>query len=373
MPSTARRASGSVRAGVAAREPGAVHALDAKEGTFVAAPRRGGFGALFRSALLNFATNVPGGLVMLRLALAFLALALATASLAQESWYPSRYGADDRIGAANNLSADTTKRAAKLVTAGKTYSLGMTTGPDSLAYPPRKFSIVITQSNDGTGPRLGENLATANDDILMTYMGVGSQIDGLGHLGIDHRYYNGLEAQKFVAPSGLLELGTDTIPPIATRGVLLDMAALKGVETVPAGAAYNRAEIDAALKREGLKIGKGDVVIFHSGWQKKPSSDPDNQKLLHPGVGVEGAKYLASLGVVAVGADTIALEVIPFENPNRPFEVHQTLLAKNGVYILENMVTGELAADRAYEFLFVLGQPKFKGAVQAVINPIAIR
>ncbi len=307
------------------------------------------------------------------LALALATTALATTSLAEESWYPSRYGADDRVGAANNLSAPGTKRAAQLVTTGKTYSLGMTTGPDSLAYPPRKFGIVITQSNDGTGPRMGENLATGNDDILMTYMGIGSQLDGLGHLGVDHRYYNGLEAQKFVAPGGLLELGTDTVPPIATRGVLLDMAALRGVETVPVGTAYNRAEIDAALKREGLKIGKGDVVIFHSGWQRKALTDPDNQKLQHPGVGVEGAKYLASLGVVAVGADTIAIETIPFENPNRPFEVHQTLLAKNGVYILENMVTGELAADRAYEFLFVLGQPKFKGAVQAVINPIAIR
>jgi hypothetical protein len=311
----------------------------------------------------------------MRIASALLAVGcFATASLAEESWYPSRYGASDRVGAANNLSADETKRAAQLVTTGKTYSLGMTTGPDSLAYPPRKYGIVVTQSNDGSGTPNGENRATGNDDILMTYMGIGSQIDGLGHLGIDHRYYNGLRAQDFVAPSGLKELGTDTVPPIATRGVLLDMAGLKGVETLPAGTAYNRAEIDAAVKRQGLApIGNGDVVIFHSGWQKKPLSDPDNQKLLHPGVGVEGAKYLASLGVVAVGADTIALEVIPFENPNRPFEVHQTLLAKNGVYILENMVTGELAADRAYEFLFVLGQPKFKGAVQAVINPIAIR
>ncbi len=298
---------------------------------------------------------------------------LATAALGEESWFPSRYGAADRVGAANNLSAAGTKRAAQLVRAGKTYSLGMTTGPDSLAYPPRKYGIVITQSNDGTGPRIGENLATSNDDILMTYMGVGSQLDGLGHLGIDHRYYNGLEAQNFVAPGGLLELGTDTVPPIATRGVLLDMAGLKGVETVPAGTAYNRAEIDAAVKRQKLApIGPGDVVIFHSGWQKVAGSD-DYRKLLHPGVGVEGATYLASLGVVAVGADTIALEVNPFENPNRPFAVHQTLLAKNGVYILENMVTSELAADRAYEFLFVLGQPKFKGAVQAVINPIAIR
>lgn len=312
---------------------------------------------------------------MLRFALAAIAAFSVTASaLAQDSWYPSRYGADDRIGAANNLSADGTKRAAKLVKTGKTYSLGMTTGPDSLAYPPRKFGIVVTQSNDGTGTAGGENLGTGNDDILMTYMGIGSQLDGLGHLGVNHRYYNGLRAQDFVQPGGLQQLGTDTVPPIATRGVLLDMAALKGVDRVPAGTAYNKSEIDAAVKRQKLApIGKGDVVIFHSGWQKDIAANPDYAKLLHPGLGVEGAQYLADLGVVAVGADTIALEVNPFENPNRPFDVHQTLLAKNGVYILENMFTNELAADGAHEFLFVLGQPKFKGAVQAVINPIAIR
>jgi kynurenine formamidase len=310
---------------------------------------------------------------MPRFALALLATVFAAAALAEDAWYPSRYGADDRVGAANNLSADGTRRAAKLVKTGKTYSLGMTTGPDSLAYPPRKFGIVVTQSNDGTGTAGGENLGTGNDDILMTYMGIGSQLDGLGHLGIDHRYYNGLRAQDFVAPDGLKQLGTDTVPPIATRGVLLDMAALNGVETVAAGTAYNRAEIDAAVKRQRLApIGKGDVVIFHSGWQKRAGSE-EYARLVHPGLGVEGAKYLAGLGVVAVGADTIALEVNPFENANRPFEVHQTLLAKNGVYILENMATAELAADRAHEFLFVLGQPKFKGAVQAVINPIAIR
>ncbi|HEU4427879.1 MAG TPA: cyclase family protein, partial [Myxococcota bacterium] len=107
------------------------------------------------------------------------ACTLAAAAVAQEgAWYPSRYGAADRVGAANNLSAEATQRAAKLVTTGKTYSLGMTTGPDSLAYPPRKYGIVVTQSNDGTGPRVGENSATSNDDILMTYVGIGSQLDG---------------------------------------------------------------------------------------------------------------------------------------------------------------------------------------------------
>jgi kynurenine formamidase len=91
-----------------------------------------------------------------------------------------------------------------------------------------------------------------------------------------------------------------------------------------------------------------------------------------PGVGVEGAKYLTGKGVVAVGADTWAVEVIPFESKN-VFEVHQILLPMNGTYILENMDTAELAKDKAYEFLFVLGQPRFRGGVQSMINPVAIR
>ena len=93
----------------------------------------------------------------------------------------------------------------------------------------------------------------------------------------------------------------------------------------------------------------------------------------HPGLGVEGATYLAGLGVVAVGADSTALEAIPFENETRPFEVHQTLLAKHGVYILENMVTDDLAADGVTEFFFSLGIPRLNGTVQAMINPVAIR
>ena len=66
------------------------------------------------------------------------------------------------------------------------------------------------------------------------------------------------------------------------------------------------------------------------------------------------------------------VEVIPFESKN-DFEVHQILLPMNGTYILENMDTAELAKDKAYEFLFVLGQPRFRGGVQSMIKPIAIR
>ena len=92
-----------------------------------------------------------------------------------------------------------------------------------------------------------------------------------------------------------------------------------------------------------------------------------------PGLDVDGAEYLASLGVVAVGSDTWGLDVFPNKNPDLVFPVHQVLLAKNGIYILENIRTDELVADKVNEFLFVLGQPRFVGAVQMVINPVAIR
>jgi hypothetical protein len=304
--------------------------------------------------------------------LAIAALALAPAATAAD-WHPSRHGAADRLGAANYLTAEGAKRAARLVKTGKVYALGIVTGPDTPAYPPRRYSIVVTQSNDGTGAPVAANKVTGNDDLLITYAGVGTQIDGLGHVGIDHRYYNGLHAKDFVRPTGLEALGTETIPPAATRGVLLDMTRLTGKNPVPAGTAFNRAEIDAAAKAAKLKIGKGDVVLFHTGWLALAGKDPKTFIETQPGLGVEGAEYLADLGVVMIGADTSALEAIPFEDATRPFAVHQTLLAKHGVHILENIDTAALAADGATEFMFVLGVPRFKGAVQMVVNPVAVR
>ncbi len=297
----------------------------------------------------------------------------AGAAFAADNWYPSKYGASDTIGAANNLSPDATLAASKLVKLGKVYALGVVTGPDTPAYPPRTYQIVVTQSNDGTGGTLGSNKATGNDDILMSYVGIGSQLDGLGHLGIDHRYYNGNHAKDFVTPGGLKKLGTESVPPIATRGVLLDMAKLLKNKVLPAGRAFNRKEIEAAEKAAGVTIGKGDVVIFHTGWMSL--ADRDKKKFMggEPGLGKEGAELLAARGVVAVGADTWGVEAVPFEVKTEAFPVHQILLAKNGVYLLEGMNTAALAADGATEFLFVLGQPRFQGAVQAVINPIAIR
>ena len=306
--------------------------------------------------------------------LGILLLALVVSQVrAQDPWYPSKYGAQDTLGALNELNPNKTKRAAELVKLGKTYALGIETGPDSPAYSPRTYNVTVLQLDDGMGTPMGSNMATGNDDLMTFWMGIGSQIDGLGHMGENHRYYNGNMARDFVTPTGLTKLSIDKLPPIASRGILLDVAKLMDKAILSEGTAINSAEIKAAAKAAGVTIEAGDVVLFHTGWLNVMESDPDRFMAGEPGLGLDGARYLASLGVAAVGSDTWGLEVLPGEKATELFPVHPELLAKNGVYILENMDTRALAADGATEFLFVLGVPRFVGAVQAVINPVAIR
>ncbi|MGC6535186.1 MAG: cyclase family protein [Parvibaculales bacterium] len=306
----------------------------------------------------------------MRFALAALVLS-ATAAQADD-YFVQKFGKDDELGHANYLTPAKAKQAAKLVSKGKVYQLGMVTGPDTPAYGPRKFQMIVHQLNDGRGIPMGPDKLISNDDTVVTSVGIGSQLDGFGHIGKEHRYYNNTPADKVVAPDGLLKFGTHALPGFVTRGVLLDMTKVYGKNPLPIGTAYTEADIKKAMKRQGVSITKGDVVLFHSGFMKA-NEDVKTLSPGEPGLGVSGAHYLAKLGVVAVGADTWALEALPSEDPKRVFPVHGLLLSKYGIFILENMVTHELAADGVSEFMFSLGVPKLKGAVQAIINPLAIR
>ena len=290
-----------------------------------------------------------------------------------EDWYPSEFGAEDTLGAVNRMSPAAVVEATKLVKTGKTYALGIETGPDTPAYGPRTYQMTILQLEDGTGTPWGENKLTSNDDLMTTWLGIGSQIDGLGHVGIDHRYYNGIHAKDFTKVTGVTKFSISDVPPIVTRGVLLDIARLKGKDRLDAGMAINQPEIEAAAKAQGVEIRIGDVVLFHTGWLNVAAEDGEKFMQGEPGLGMGGAKYLAGIGVVAVGADTYGVEAVPFETEGHVFPVHQELITKKGIYLLENMDTRALAKDEGWEFLFVLGQPRFVGAVQAVINPVAIR
>lgn len=308
----------------------------------------------------------------LTLSISAVLLAAAATTAQAQDWTKSKWGAADEIGAANYMTPELAVKAAQLVKTGKTYALGIPVDSKTPAYPPRGFKVTIVQPGQAGIPGLGPSKTTYNDDIIEGWVGVGSQIDGLGHIGVEHVYYNGNKLADFADPTGLKKLGVEKIPPIVARGVLLDMAAHYGVDVVKEGTAFNVKEIEDVAKKQGVEIRQGDVVLFHTGWISLIGNDDKRYNAGEPGLGAEGAKYLTGKGVVAVGADNWALEVLPFESKNI-FEVHQILLAMNGTYILENMNTAELAKDKAYEFMFVLGQPRFKGAVQSMINPVAIR
>ncbi|HEX3249353.1 MAG TPA: cyclase family protein [Pyrinomonadaceae bacterium] len=286
----------------------------------------------------------------------------------------SKFGPDDQIGNVNYITAAKTLAAAKLVTKGKAYRLAIETNKDTPAYPPRTWAVTIVQPGQNAGGSLGPTKTTYNDDQINGWSGIGTQIDGLGHIGIDNLYYNCNKSADFAATDGLKKLGIEHVPAIATRGVLLDMAGYFNTDIVKEGTAFSRADIEGAMKREGIKsIEKGDVVLFYTGWLKLLGKDNKRFGSVAPGLGRDGAKYLASLEVAMIGDDTWSFEAVPFEKDAGVFEVHQILIPMNGIHILENINTEEMVKDQAWEFLFTLGPARITGGVQAIINPIAIK
>lgn len=304
-----------------------------------------------------------------------LSLSLATSSVLADCIESLQWGAEDTLGSANLVTPQRTLEAAKLIKQGKSMPLGIAIGPNTPAFPPRSLNLQIVQPNQQGGQKLTDfgYEANYNDDIIQTWVGIGSQLDGLGHLGENGKYYNCLDEKEISAITGLTKLGTHAVPPLVGRAVILDMAAHAGVKVMEAGKHFGPTEIKAAAKAQGVKMGEGDIILFHTGWTEgKLESDPATWGSLEPGLNNAGARYIASLNPMAVGADTWGLEPIPAAEGDKVFYGHVIFLKKNGIYILETMNVGPLLREGVNEFMFVLGQPRIVGTVQAMINPVAL-
>ena len=301
-----------------------------------------------------------------------LAMAVSGVAVAQEC-KPSKWGADDEIGAANYVTPAQVLAATKLVRQGRTHPLGIVLDPAMPAYPPRSVKLQIVQPHQQGGHGLFGYDVTYNDDMAQLWFGVGPQIDGFGHAGIGGIYYNCNDQKDFADINGLKKLSIANMPPMVGRGILIDMAKHFGKDYLDAGHAFNADDIKAAAAAQGVEIREGDVVLFHTGWtDAKLASDPKAWVSGEPGTTTDAARYLASKNVMAVGADTWGVDVIPPPEGAKIFYSHQVLLRENGIYILEVMNTGPLAKQGVYEFMFVLGQPRIKGTVQMIINPVAM-
>lgn len=304
--------------------------------------------------------------------LASLAMALPFTQAVAADWYPSAYGAKDEIGAANLLTPDVVKEAVKLVKTGKTYALAVPVDKALPAFRHRSFNLYNVQPGEQAGKSLGPNKFTFNDELVNAWTGVGTQLNGIGHIGIDNVYYNGNHAADFVTVEGVKKLGVEKVPPMVTRGVVLDMTAHYGKPIIPGGTEFSVADIQAVLKKQGITLRSGDVVLFNTGWLELIGKDDKQFLEVEPGIGMKAAQWLADQGIVAFGGDTWASEVYP--NPSgEEFPVNQYMLAKRGIYNLELIDSRALVRDQAWEFLFVLGQPLYVGSTQVNVNPIAIR
>ena len=289
---------------------------------------------------------------------------------------PSKWGADDEIGAANYVTPEQVLAAAKLVKRGESHPLGIVIDASTPAFPPRSLSIQVVSPGQHNGRDLSQDFGwpvVYNDDLAQLWFGIGPQIDGLGHLGESGLYYNCNKAVDIGHITGLKKLGLEKVPPLIGRGVMLDMAKHYGVETMAAGQAISSADIKAAATAQGVEFREGDVVLFHTGWTDGMlASDPKAWVSGEPGLNNEAMAYMATLNPMAVGADTWGVDVVPPAEGDKVFYGHVSLLKENGIYILETMNTGRLAREGVHEFMFVLGHARVKGSVQMIINPVAM-
>jgi kynurenine formamidase len=287
-----------------------------------------------------------------------------------EKWYPSKWGAADQRGAANRLTPAKVLEAKNLIKQGSVYQLGRVYETGMPMFGTRHYSLRIPQAFKIAGT----NQAIYHDELVSGELGqIGTQFDGLGHLGIGDLFYNGNNRRDFAQPEGLTKLGIENVGPVVTRGVLLDIAGLKGVAQLEPMYEITSADLRGALQREKLEIHAGDVVLIHTGWGSLWMKDNQKYGQSCPGIGLEAAQFLAEKEITVVGADNWGVEVFPNPNASLGAPVHQFMLARNGIYLHENLNTADLARDNAYEFAYIFVPLLLKGATGSPGSPIAIR
>ncbi|HEX7450456.1 MAG TPA: cyclase family protein [Pirellulales bacterium] len=293
-----------------------------------------------------------------------------------QTFWPSEFGADDQRGAANRITAQKVAGAARIVKSGQVYQLGRIYEQGMPVPGKRHFSLTIPGLP--TGQPSGTNRMVYNDELVSGEIGqVGTQFDGLGHVGMridgEDYFYNGNKLSEFGDTYGLKKLGVENAGVFFTRGILLDVCALRGSDRLPAGQVISPDELDACLRRAKLKIEPGDVVLIRTGHGKLWLNDNEAYVAGEPGLGLEAARFLTDRKVALIGADNWGIEAVPHEREGLVFPIHQWNLTKNGVYHLENLDLEQLAADRVYEFCFVFCPLRLKGATGSPGNPIAVR
>jgi kynurenine formamidase len=183
--------------------------------------------------------------------------------------------------------------------------------------------------------------------------------------------YNGLRNRDIIDSFGTKKLGIERMPPILSRGVLIDVAGHQGVDMLPAGYAIQPDELDAALASQGVAVNKGDVVLVHTGWGRN-WHNPEKMLSGEPGIGKACADWAVDHDIIAWGLDQFATDPIPFEFPGEALPMHIAMLMKEGIRLIENINMTEIVKDRIHEFLTIAAPLKIRGATGSPIRLLAL-
>lgn len=292
--------------------------------------------------------------------------------MSREAW--GVWGENDEIGALNLVSAAHVMAAAGLVKQGKVISLAQPLSKKT-PVPSHRAGLSHFMDRDGgdyaAGARRVHGFQFAEDTVVMP-LHIGTHIDALCHAWSDDLLYNGHPSTEITSTHGAKKCGVEKLPPIVTRGVLLDLAKAHGAP-LPAGYSIGAEEMSATAERAGITVQTGDAVLFRTGWLEGQTGKRQGEVNFNeePGINEEAALWLAEAGVAMVGADNFAIEVMPFPD-GTIFPVHQRLIRDFGISLLEGLALKDFAALSVVEFLFVAAPLPIVGGTGSPVTPLAI-
>jgi len=283
---------------------------------------------------------------------------------------PSRWGPGDERGSMNHQKPEAVLKATRLIHTGEVVELGRVLVSTMPVFGTRRFDLYTKR----TFMNPGLNRRGSNEELFVTELGqVGTQFDGFAHQTIGGSMYNCFRLDDIATRSGFNRLGVEKVGTIFTRGVLIDVAGLKGVQMLGDSYEITVQDLEQALARQRLSIQSGDAVLIHTGWGRLWGKDNGRFGRSAPGIGTTAAAWLAKQSPLLVGSDNSGVEVSPNPDPELSLPVHQIFLVVYGIHLLENLKLDELAAMRAYEFAFVMQPLKIQGGAGSTVAPVAIR
>jgi kynurenine formamidase len=218
------------------------------------------------------------------------------------------------------------------------------------------------------------NRRGSNEELVVSEIGqVGTQLDGFAHQTIEDKVYNCFKVDEIASRGGFTKVGIEKVGTLITRGVLIDVAALKGVETLPDTYEITPQDLQQSLQKQNTRLQPFDAVLINTGWNKLWAKDNARYVKSCPGIGVAAAEWLAKQDPMLVGSDNWPVEVAPNPDPQISLPVHQIMLVVNGIHLLENLKLDDLAGKKVYEFAFVMQPLKAQGFSGSTVAPIAIR